>query len=74
MCVYLKTDNKLTSMTKSMTTQSESVSAILNRSCAVLLFIVLFLDSFIVWLVSFCVLNLSPCARLSTQRLILVMG
>ena len=39
MCVYLKTDNRLTSMTKSMTMQSASVSvsAILNASCAVLL-------------------------------------
>ena len=40
MHVYLKTDNKLTSMTKSMTSQSESVSvsAILNTEYTVLLF------------------------------------
>ena len=52
MCVHLKTDNKLTSMTMLMTISrsmvqsvSVTVSAILNTVCAV--FFLLFLDSFI---------------------------
>ena len=69
MCVYLKTDNKLTSMTKSMTMQSESVSvsAILNTSFAVLLFaIFIFRQFYIVTCLILSVKSFTMCPTFHT--------
>ena len=80
MCVCLNTDNKLTSMTKSMTisrviTQSASVSMTvsallsLNTACVVLIFtIFIFIQFYFVTCLVLCLFNRPKCVRFSTQR------